>query len=131
VKNESGFTIIELLVVCAIIGVLATLALSNFSLFKGNALNATAASDARTLLPAADLASNDESTTFPAVFVLTGEGGTAGLGVLATKFGGRYSPNTLGTVVLPAANHYIINTQQRGMSVCYTVDDGVMSVSGC
>jgi prepilin-type N-terminal cleavage/methylation domain-containing protein len=126
-KRNSGFTLIELLTVVAIIGVLATLALSNFSLFKGNAINATAASDARTLVPAADAASTNESSPF-GTYTLTGVGGTDGLGVLASQFGGRYSPSTLGTVEVNA-NHYRIRTYQVAGDSCYTVDDGVMTAS--
>ena len=123
-KNESGFTLVELLTVVAIIGILASLALSNFSLFKGNALNATAASDARTLLPAADAASTAESSPF-GTYSLNGVGGTDGLGVLASQFGGRYSPNTHGTIEVSAA-HYVINTYQIAGDTCYTITDGVM-----
>ena len=128
-KKQDGFTMIELLTVVAIIGILAVLAISNFSAFKGNALNATAASDARSMVPAADLASTNESTTLPISVVLSGAGGTADLGILATKYGGRYTPNTLGTIEVDS-NHYTINTYQIAGDVCYSVVDGVMTATG-
>ena len=123
-KNE-GFSLIELLTVVAIIGILATLALSNFSMFKTNAINATAASDARSVVPAADLASTESPLPDPLPITFGPDGGP--IPELA-RFGARSSPGTYGTVNFPAPNQYFIQAYQLNGNLCYTVINGVMTV---
>jgi len=48
-SNEKGFTLVELIVIMAIIGVLVLVALPSFSHFKSKAKNAGCAADLRTL----------------------------------------------------------------------------------
>jgi prepilin-type N-terminal cleavage/methylation domain-containing protein len=119
--KDSGFTIIELLLVVAIIAILATLALSNFGLFKSTALNATAASDARGLAPGVDLVSTQASP--PSIPPFTGNGGA-----VAGIPGGRTSPGTFGTIEFPAGNEYVIKTYQVGGD-CFTLENGVFTVT--
>lgn len=45
IKNRAGFTLVELLMVIAIIGVLATIALPEFQRYRARVYNATAMSD--------------------------------------------------------------------------------------
>jgi type IV pilus assembly protein PilA len=126
-EKQAGFTIIELLTVVAIIGILAVIAVANFSLFKSNARNATAASDARGLGPGADLASTggvDGTSPIPTIAPFDGTGGA-----VAGIPGGRVSPGTLGEIAFPAPSEYCIKTEQIGGDLCYTLENGRLSVA--
>jgi type IV pilus assembly protein PilA len=125
----SGFTIVELLLVVAIIGILATLALTNFSLVKGNALNATASSDARGLAPGVDMVATQEAGSPPTIPPFTGIGGPVlDSGGQPAIPGGKTSPGTFGTIEFPAPNQYVIKTFQTGGD-CFTLANGVMSAA--
>ncbi len=48
-RNQKGFTLIELMIVIAIIGILAAIAIPQFTKYRAKAFNAAALSDARNL----------------------------------------------------------------------------------
>jgi prepilin-type N-terminal cleavage/methylation domain-containing protein len=127
--KDSGFTIVELLLVVAIIAILASMALTNFSLLKINALNATAASDGRGLAPGVDMVATQEAGSPPSIAPFTGLGGpvldTGGQPAIP---GGRTSPGTFGTIDFPAPNQYVIKTFQTGGD-CFTVTTGILSTA--
>ncbi len=48
-KNQKGFTLIELMIVIAIIGILAAIAIPQFAKYRAKGFNSTALSDVRNL----------------------------------------------------------------------------------
>jgi prepilin-type N-terminal cleavage/methylation domain-containing protein len=115
--KEGGFTLLELMVIVAIIGILTTIAIANYAAFKSLAYNATAASDARGIAPGASLASDPQHYTAPLLITLDGTGG------LITQLpGANYSPGTFGTISIPAADQFTVTTFNIKGDTCYKID---------
>ncbi len=61
-KNEKGFTLIELMIVIAIIGILAAIAIPQFSAYRTRSYNSSAQSDVRNIATAQEAYYVDNST---------------------------------------------------------------------
>jgi prepilin-type N-terminal cleavage/methylation domain-containing protein len=61
-KSEKGFTLIELMIVVAIIGILAAIAIPQFAQYRIKAFNSAAVADAKTTVTAMEAAYTDAFT---------------------------------------------------------------------
>jgi len=71
-KNEEGFTLIELMIVIAIIGILAAIAIPQFSAYRTRSFNAAAAADIRNAATAQEAYFVDNQAYSPASATLEG-----------------------------------------------------------
>ena len=73
-KSEKGFTLIELMIVIAIIGILAGIAIPNFIGYRRRSYNSAANSDVKNAYTSAQAYFNDNPTGTVGVAALTGVG---------------------------------------------------------
>jgi prepilin-type N-terminal cleavage/methylation domain-containing protein len=71
-KNEEGFTLIELMIVIAIIGILAAIAIPQFSAYRTRSFNSAAAADVRNAATAQEAYFVDNQSYCGTVGTLTG-----------------------------------------------------------
>lgn len=85
-QKEKGFTLIELMIVVAIIGILAAIAIPQFSAYRIKAFNAAAQSDVHTARLASEALYTDLQA-YGATVATTGTAGAAGAGAVITTNG--------------------------------------------
>lgn len=94
-KNQQGFTLIELMIVIAIIGILAAIAIPQFSAYRKRSYNSAAQSDLRNATTAQEAYFVDEQTYASAVASIVG-----------TTYGLYTSQNVTVSVVAASATGY-------------------------
>ena len=95
-KNEKGFTLIELMIVIAIIGILAAIAIPQFSAYRTRSYNSAAQSDLRNAATAQEAYFVDEQ-----IYCTTGIGTLTG-----STYGLYLSQNVTLTIVTGSVTAY-------------------------
>ncbi|MEE8300036.1 MAG: prepilin-type N-terminal cleavage/methylation domain-containing protein [Desulfatiglandales bacterium] len=118
-KNQKGFTLIELMIVIAIIGILAAIAIPQFSAYRKRSYNSSAQADIRNAATAQEAYYVDFSTYATAVASITG-----------TTYGLWLSRGVGMTVVAGTTTRYNITSKHGSGDKYYTLAGPGGSITG-
>ena len=113
-RKEKGFTLIELMIVVAIIGILAAIAIPQFAKYRIKAYNSAAESDLRNIMTAEEAAYTDGSTYVS----LTATKGPASN--LTSLTGAKISKDVCAKVTSASTTGYTATTAHKAGDTTYT-----------
>jgi prepilin-type N-terminal cleavage/methylation domain-containing protein len=109
-KDQKGFTLIELMIVIAIIGILAAIAIPQFSAYRTRAHNSAANADIRNACTAQEAYYVDEQTYANALGLITG-----------SAYGLYTSENVVFSTVSGDANGYTMQSYHNSGNKTWSV----------
>ncbi len=109
-KNEEGFTLIELMIVIAIIGILAAIAIPQFSAYRTRSFNSAAAADIR------NAATAQEAYFVDNQFYSTGQGDLVG-----ATYGLYLSDNVTLSVTAATTSGYTMTSSHSSGDATWTL----------
>jgi type IV pilus assembly protein PilA len=114
IKPSKGFTLIELMIVVAIIGILAAIAIPQFSAYRTRSFNSSAVADLRNILTSEEAYYADNQTYINLSVI---EGYQASLPSLP---GGRLGKLICASVTDATATDYTAKAQHKNGNITYT-----------